>query len=212
MTGTIEERQQDLRRDSSGQLVGLTQGDSVQDIAALAGLLPTRGDMTVCFKARNRDGTYIADGQLKAPAGGPQAVLVAAPGFPTLLRTKQLERSDPRELAMLFHDGHCSEPRKVAYPAGFGSRTARLTATLNLGSLNGTPTAKLKRTPAGGPDDIPGTCAQLAGRSISFNVVCTFDLPAGFAGGEHLLSVDFKPARGPGNVSESAVWVAPYRP
>jgi hypothetical protein len=210
LTGSIEERRLDVRPDSTGRLLGLIQGNSslVQDMQILQGLLPERRSaLDVCFRARDRDGTYAADGKLEAPVGPAAAVPVAVAGFPNVAKQKSLTLSRPDDLAMLFVAAPCTDRRSRAFPATFGSDASVLTATLNLGHISEVPEAKLS---ANGRD-LPGTCTSVKGKSVSFNVICKFQLPTGFNGGEQTLVVDFKPLRGPGTVSEFAIWVAGTR-
>lgn len=214
LVGKIEEMQLDVRPDSGGRLLGLVQGatGTPQSLAHLGGLLPERkAPMTVCFKARNRDGTYSASGELLAPDGKDRILPVQAPDFPKVAIAKALAQPRPEDLAVMFFASPCDGRQPRAYPASLGPAGNMITATLNLGSLRENPEARL--TPKGGTHpEITGTCRLLQGRSLSFNVLCEFALPAHFAGGLQTLSVDYAPIRGPDDTAMFEIWAASYRP
>lgn len=214
LVGKIEEMQLDVRPDSSGRLLGLVQGavGMPQSLAHLSGLLPARkAPMTVCFKARNRDGTYFANGELSAPDGEDRMLPVQAPDFPKVAITKALAQPRPEDLAVMFVAPPCDGRKPLAYPASLGPAGNTITATLNMGSLRGDPEARL--TPKGGTrPEITGTCRRLQGRSLAFNVLCEFVLPANFAGGPQTLSVDYAPVRNPDDTAVFEIWAAAYQP
>lgn len=213
LVGRVQEERLDLRPDSSGQLVGWVQGggdDRRLELKNLAGLLPaTKDQTTVCLRARNRAGMYVASGVLTAADGNTErALAVDAPGFPRYT-DDDVMKPHPDDLAALFLAGHCEATDALVYPAAFSSAGKVVTAMLNLGALRGDPTARLKLK--GSDRALDSRCRRLGGRSTSYNVICSFQLPdAGFAGHAELV-VDYAPARNPGNQVGFQVWVATPR-
>jgi hypothetical protein len=215
LSGQVDEVRSDFRPDSSvGYLIGLRQGDKAQtvDLRRLAGLLPKRERlMSVCFKARNRAGTYRASGLLTAPGGEEHELGVQAPGFPKYADDKDLKELRADDIAALYLAAPCEARKTTVYPASFGlGRGQVVTAMFNLIEPRDAPSSRLEygRNPG---KSIAGTCRKLHGNSRAYNVICEYLLGPGFAGQGATLVVDYEPMRGPPDTFDVAIWVAPSR-